>query len=503
MSQVELFALQPLAILGAASILALLASAFIRTAAASFVVALAGMAAALAAVWFVWPLAPVRVTSFLVLDHFALFTIALIIAATIVTAASSIGSLSGRRDEHGEYFFLLVLGCLGASVLAASGNFAALFLGLELLSVTLFVLIAYRREHLPGAEAGIKYLILAGVSSAFLLFGMALAYAAVGTMELSEVARLAASGEGGFVLLSGLALLTVGAGFKLAVVPFHFWTPDIYDGASSPVAGFIATVSKGAMAALLVRFLAPVGISALGAFVWVFPVISAVTMFVGNLLALREDNVKRILAYSSIAHLGYLLIAFISGGTRAVSATAFFLAAYFASTLGAFSSVASLSAVGREADGIEDYRGLASRTPWRAGCLTACLLSLAGLPLTAGFMGKFVLFAAGGASLQWVLIVLLAVNSTISLFYYLKIVSAMYRSQPEPRGGSSEGRTPRWMAAHGAPAGAPAAVLDAGGGRNPASFFAGLAVALTTLAVVALGVYPAPLLSLIEMFSSP
>lgn len=514
MSAIQLIALLPFEILGAAAILSLLASAFIRKVEAAYAVTLIGLGAALAAVWFVWLLAPVRAGGFLVLDHFALFTTALSIGATIITAMASLGRLRGRDDERGEYFFLLILSCLGASVLAAAGSFAAFFLGLELLSVTLFPLIAYRRERQEAASAGIMYMILAGVSSAFLLLGMALMYAGLGTMSLSEIALRAASGQGGILVLSGLGLMVVGVGFKLAVVPFHFWTPDIYGGTSSPVAGFIATVSKGAMAVLLVRFLGPVGAGALGAFIWLFPVISALTMFAGNLLALRENNVKRILAYSSIAHLGYLLIAFVAGGEQAVTATAFFLAAYLASTLGAFTAVEAASSREHEADMIEDYRGLGRRAPWLAGGLTISLLSLAGLPLTAGFMGKFVLFAAGGTALQWTLMVLLALNSTISLFYYLKVVSAMYRAPVEALEGAVEaGGAVGTAAAAGIAGGAvqggtgaAAAVPGTAGAAVAAPialyvpFFTGLALALALIAIIVLGIYPTPLMSLIETF---
>jgi NADH-quinone oxidoreductase subunit N len=500
MSPQDYIILLPLMILGLTSVLSLMVSAFIRRAGAAFAVAIIGMALSLASLAYVWPLAPRTASGFLTLDRFSLFTVGLIVAASLVSAISAIGALTGREDERGEFFFFLVLSALGGAVLAASSNFAAFFLGLELLSVPLFTLIAYRREHTPGAEAGIKYLILAGVSSAFLLFGMALSYSALGTMDLSQVAQGAASGSGGLLLPAGLGFIAVGIGFKLAVVPFHFWTPDVYDGASSPVAGYIATASKGAMAVLLVRLFAPTGIVALGTFGWVFAVISAITMFTGNFLALREDNVKRILAYSSIAHLGYLLIAFVASGSRAITATAFFLAAYFASTLGAFSSISAISSRQREADRIQDYRGLASRRPWLAGCFTASLLSLAGLPLTAGFMGKFILFSAGEASYLWVLAVLLAVNSTISLFYYLRVVSMMYRTAEEPEEVHAEG-APAGRGVAG-PGGAVVAAVGSRGGALSVPFFTGLALALMTLAIVVLGVYPTPLLQLIELLTS-
>ncbi len=299
-------------------------------------------------------------------------------------------------------------------------------------------------------------------------------------------------------------MILVGIGFKLAVVPFHLWTPDIYDGAPAPVTGFIATVSKGAMVVVLARAFAPAlvgtgGVNGLlresagavsAAFPWVFAMIAGLSMFAGNILALRESNVKRVLAYSSIAHLGYILVAFLAGGTEALRAIAFYLVAYFATTLGAFAAIAELSTPEADAGSMEEYRGLAARRPWLAAALTAMLLSLAGLPLTAGFVGKFLILRAGAGAELWILAVILAVNGTISIFYYLKIVSAMFRG----------------FADHGSPAageGLPAGPSSPSGGRPPgvaarrAPFLAAAALAALTLAVVALGVFPSPLLSFI------
>lgn len=476
MSAADYLALLPLLILGGGAILSLVASTFSKKPFPAFIVSAAAALASLVTLCFT---APRQIGSFLSFSGLTLFTFGLVIAATLVTAIAGFASLTGRKREGGEFFFLLLSSAVGACVLSAASSFAAFFLGLELLSVTLFALIAYQRNRLSGVEAGIKYLILAGVSSGFLLFGMALIYAALGTMDISRVAQEAMGHSGGFLVPVGLCMMAVAIGFKLAVVPFHFWTPDVYDGAPSAVAGYIATASKGAMAVLLIRVFAPSGVSALATFFWVFAAISGVTMFTGNLLALRETNIRRILAYSSIAHLGYLLIAFVASGTRAVQAVAFFLTAYFASTLTAFLIVGAQSSPDREADQVEDYQGLAARRPWLAASFTAALLSLAGLPLTAGFMGKFVIFRAGEGSFLWVLAVLLAVNSTISLFYYLRIVSVMYRTEE-----------PANVMADRAAADPPAIPL-----------LTAVAVAVVTLAIIVLGVYPTPLMDFIRAFA--
>jgi NADH-quinone oxidoreductase subunit N len=395
-----IFGLLPLLLVAADSFLVLLAAAFIRRFSISFVLAILGLAAGLVSLGFVWPLAPYGAGSLLSFDRYVLFAVGLIYAGTLFAAISSWAYLRGRGEERGEYFFLLLLSSVGACVLAAASSFASFFLGLELLSVGLYALVAWRKERPSGTEAAIKYLVLAGASSAFLFFGMALAYAASGSMEISA---LASAISRDLLAAMGLGMMVVGIGFKLAVAPFHFWTPDVYDGAPAPVSGYIATISKGAMAVFLARLFAPAigDLAGTGAFFWIFALIAGVSMFVGNLLALREDNVKRILAFSSIAHLGYLLVAFLAGGGQGLRAVAFTLVAYFATTLGAFAVVSALSTPERDADGIEDFRGLARRRPWMAGAFTASLLSLAGLPLTAGFVGKFVILRAGGGARLW------------------------------------------------------------------------------------------------------
>jgi NADH-quinone oxidoreductase subunit N len=480
----QLIGLLPLLALAGAALLVLLVAAFVRSFTAAFVVSLVGLVGALACIGVAWPLLPFEAGALLSFDGFAFFGITLIVTATIFVAIGAWSYLKGRGSAGGEFYFLLLLASLGACVLAAAASFATFFLGLELLSVSLYALIAWQRDRAASTEAAIKYLILAGASSAFLLFGMALVYAETGAMALSRLAE-AVTGTGAIAPV-GLAMMLVGVGFKLAVVPFHMWTPDIYDGAPAPVTGYIATVSKGAMMVVLVRALAPALIGpseSSAAFPIVFGAIAGLSMFAGNLLALRESNVKRILAYSSIAHLGYLLVAFVAGGPLALRAISFYLVAYFATTLGAFAIVGELSRDlqserdgARDADRIEDYRGLSARRPWLTFAFTAMLLSLAGLPLTAGFIGKFIILRAGVGAELWVLAVILAVNGTISIFYYLKIVSAMFRPAKA--------------------AGAPAR----GAARVP--LLAAVALAILALAVVALGVVPSPMLSFLDTLAT-
>ncbi len=432
-----------------------------------------------------WTYAPRPIGAFLLLDRFSLFFMGLAIAASLLTAASAFSGMRGHAEERGEHFSLLSLAGLGASVMAAAQGFPALFLGMELLSVPLFALISWKRESVSASQAGIAYLMLSGVSSAFLLFGIALAYRELGTMELAAAADSLGYGRAGPMLAGGIGLMAVGIGFKLGAVPFHFWTPDVYAGAPAHVAGFLATVSKGAAAVVLVRLFGAHGIVSSAAFGVVFASIAGATMIVGNFLALRENNVKRILACSSIAQFGYLLVAFLAGGGPAVRGTSFFLAAYFASTLAAFSSVSALTGADGEAERLEDYRGLAGRKPWLAACFTVSLLSLAGLPLTSGFMGKFILIAAGEGASQWILAVLIALNSAVSLFYYLRIVSIMFQPSVEPKAEPSvEPSVP--------PVAEPAAI------PVPVHALAAAAIVIAALAVLALGIYPAPLMRVIE-----
>jgi len=471
MTPTDLFYLLPLLILAATPVVVMLVIAFHRNHRVTLALTLSGLASAF--VTFAWVSPRLRqprpVTSLLILDDFGLFYLGLIFVVSCVVAILSYGYLEQREGQREEFYLLLLLATLGASVLVVSNHFASFFLGLEILSVSLYVLLAYVRSSEKGLEAGLKYLILAAASAAFLLLGLALIYAELGTMDFPTLAsRMALSDTYNVWLLTGLTLMVVGIGFKLAVVPFHLWTPDVYEGAPAPVTAFVATASKGAMFALLLRYFAPVDLRLFSSLWLVFALIAGASMFVGNLLALLQNNVKRILAYSSIAHLGYLLVAFVSGGDRMVTAVTYYLVAYSVTTLIAFGLVTALSGPDREAEDLEDYRGLFGRQPWLAGIFTAALLSLAGIPLTGGFIGKFYVVVTGVEAAQWLLVFLLVANSAIGLYYYLRVVVA--------------------MAAPPAPEGAPVAISWASGG----------VLAALTLLLVWLGVYPGPFIYLIQ-----
>jgi NADH-quinone oxidoreductase subunit N len=465
-----MMAILPLIVIAAAAVLVMVAVAVRRSHAVSAAITLAGLAAAFASLWPAASAAPREVTPLLVVDSYALFYTGLIVAASFAVTLLSYGYFARREGDQDELYILLLIAVLGSAVLVSSSHFVSFFLGLELLSVPLYAMIAYLHTRDLPVEAGIKYLVLAAASASFLLLGIALLYYELGTMELARVAGLLASRThlDYVVLVPALVLIVTGIGFKLAVVPFHMWTPDVYEGAPAPVTAFVATVSKGAMFGLLLRYFYRTGARGIGPVFVLFAVIAIASMIAGNLLALLQNNVKRILAYSSIAHLGYVLVAFLAAGEMAASAVTFYLVAYIATTLGAFAVVAVLSGPEGDAAEIADYRGLFRRRPWLAGAFTVMLFSLAGIPLTAGFLAKFYVVAAGASAAQWALIIVLVATSGIGLYYYLRIVVALYSASDTPQPAPSP-----------APSG-------------------GAVIAAATAVLLWLGIYPGPMLDWIR-----
>ena len=464
----DLLALLPLLLIAATAVVVMLGIAFKRNPALSAGLTLAGLTAAFLSIGAAATLVPRQVTPLLLVDGYALFYIGLIVASTAVVTVLSYRYFENHQGHRDELYLLLLLGTLGCAVLVASSHFASFLLGLEILSVSLYGMVAYSKDRKQALEAGIKYLILASASAAFLFFGMALIYADAGTMEFSRIRGLSLTGSGLPLLLPGVVLTVTGIGFKLGVVPFHLWTPDVYQGAPAPVTAFVATTSKSAMVALLLRYIYLSGALQYHAVFLVFAIVSMASMCAGNLLALRQTNVKRILAYSSIAHFGYILVAFLAGSTLAIEAVSLYLVAYTVTILAAFGVVTVLSNSAQDAEDLEDYRGLFWRRPAIAGVFTAALLSLAGIPATMGFLGKFYVLAAGAAAAAWPLIIILVVTSVAGLFYYLRIVVALYSARPEQ---------------------APAAQIAPG---------SALILALLAIFVIGFGVYPAPLLNLIR-----
>lgn len=373
---------------------------------------------------------PVRATLLIQVDAYALFYMALLLSAGLAVLGFCYDYFKDREGENEELPLLLLTALLGGLVLVGSSHFASFFIGIEILSISLFVLIGYPLNRSRPLEGAIKYLVLSGVSSAFLLMGMALIYAQCGELYFSGIGGYITSRDDiNAMVLSGTLLIVAGLGFKLSLVPFHLWTPDVYEGAPAPISAFIATVSKGAVFALLLRYFISTDSYAYTPLLTVFSVIAALSILGGNLLALLQNNVKRLLAYSSIAHMGYLLVAFIAGErispALVVESVNFYLLAYFITTIGAFGVVSVLSTPQMEADDLYLYRGLFWRRPWLAAVFTLMLLSLAGIPLTAGFIGKFYIFTGAADSRLWGLLFAIIVGSGLGLYYYLRIIVVM------------------------------------------------------------------------------
>jgi NADH-quinone oxidoreductase subunit N len=443
MSAADILSLLPMVILAGGILLTLILIALRRSHLLIFTAAEIIILAAIVAALLHLNQEPQIIGDIIVVDRFGLYYQILLLSATLVISIFSYISLerlfSDKRKE--EYYVLLMLATLGSSMMVISTHFISFFVSIEVLTISLYTLISYYRERDKAIEAGLKYLVLAAMSSAFLLFGMALIYAVSGQMSFHALFAVATnySGSSNVMLIAGAGLMIVGIGFKLALVPFHMWAPDVYEGASSPVSAFVATVSKGGVVALLLRFFTMTDLYRYQNVMLAFTVIALLSMLAGNLLALQQRNVKRLLAYSSIAHLGYLLVAFIAGKGMGVQAATFYITIYMLTILGAFGVVTILSKTDSEADGTEYYKGLFWRRPLLAALFTLFLLSLAGIPLTAGFIGKYFLLTAGLGNGQWLLAFVLVASSVIGLFYYLRLIVTMISQDEDYQKGLSPG----------------------------------------------------------------
>lgn len=487
MTSIDLLALSPILVLGVLCIMTMLAIAIRRDHAAIALISGASCLLTLATLPVAAAAAPHAATALLMIDGYALFYMGLLLTATVVIMALSFGYLNlhfEKHEEFEEYYLLLLLATLGGLVLVAAVHFVSFFLGLELIGVSLYSLIGYLRAQRGPLEAALKYLILSGSASAFLLFGMALMYFQTGSMAFHDIGvRLMAGPQTPPLWLAGFLLTLVGVGFKLGLVPFHLWIPDVYQGAPAPITAYVATVSKGAVFALLLRFVGDVHVLQLGSLGLLFGWLAAASMFAGNLLALLQTNVKRLLAYSSIAHFGYLMVALLAGGPLAAEAVTFYLVAYFVTTLGVFGIVTVFSKEARDADAMEDYRGLFWSHPWLAGTFMLMLLSLAGIPLTAGFVGKFYAITAGVDARLWLLVLLLVLNSAISVYYYLRLILMMFEEPVRLARG-----TAMWQP------------LGVGAGNR---WTIVLSLGFVTVLLLWLGVYPDPAMEFIRAMLGP
>jgi NADH-quinone oxidoreductase subunit N len=461
----DIWIIMPLAILAAASLLVLLLGAVVpgRYGTAIGVAATVG-----AALWaFQTPPAahaPSLGMAFTPFTRFFTVLFSLTAAATLLLSHD----YNERRGIKGEEYPATVLfAAFGMAVVSASANLLILFLGLEALTFAFYILVAIDLNQSESAEAGLKYLLLGAVSAACIAFGIALLYAAAGTLSIAELVRLSPPGSAPDpVALAGWGLLLIGIAFKVSLVPAHLWTPDVYQGAPTPVVAFLSTASKGAAIVFLLLLLpAGKGFSVLHTPLWW---LSLLSMLLGNLAALLQTNLKRMLAYSSIAQMGYVTLALLTGSSEGFAAVIFYLVVYTAMNLAAFGAVASLTGAAGMED-VADYRGLGYSRPFQAGVLALAMFALAGIPPTAGFIGKFFIFYSAVRGGETPLAIIGILTAAISAYYYLRVVVNLYMRPAE---------TPE--------------------SREPASIPESIALFASALVILAAGMYPSPLLGLID-----
>jgi NADH-quinone oxidoreductase subunit N len=389
--------------------------------------AIAGLAATAVANGWLLGLTGSATTGIVAVDGFRVFANFIFLIAAAFAILLSIGYLDRKGINLGEYFVLIMFATVGMMILASSRDLILLFLGLELMSVSIYVLVGINRRDARSSEAALKYFLLGAFASGFLLYGIALIFGSTGTTNLSEIApQLTGELSARPMLVIGMALLLIGLAFKVAAVPFHVWTPDAYDGAPTPVTSLMATGVKAAAFAAFIRIFA---VAFAGSYEQWAPVVAwlaLLTMFAANLMALTQGSVKRMLAYSSIAHAGYLLVAVVAANAYGAAAFLFYLLVYTVMTAGAFGVVISNAKGDNDRISLQDYAGFGWQQPLLGAAFAIFLLSLAGFPLTGGFIGKLYILRASLEAGHQILAVSLVLASLISYFYYLRVVIVMY-----------------------------------------------------------------------------
>ncbi|MEH6577804.1 MAG: NADH-quinone oxidoreductase subunit N [Amphritea sp.] len=488
MSSSAFFSLLPLILISVALLALMMIIAFKRNAGLSFQVSQLGLAITFVSLFIIANNLPQQATPLLLIDSYSVFFMGLILLTAMLLLPLCHDYWSSHDQLIDEFYLLYLIAILGALVLVSSSHFASFFLGLELLTLPLIVMVGYpfSNAYTASLESAIKYLILSAAASATLLFGMALIYSQLGSLSFMPLSEAFSNTPGAQPVLikAGAMLVIIGVAFKLSLVPFHLWAPDVYQGAPLPATAFLATISKGAVFALLLRYYLAGEIFLTDSLVWSIAVIAVASMLAGNLLALFQESLKRLLAYSSIAHFGYLLVALLAisqsmGSAIAIEAVSYYLVAYLLSTLAAF---AVLMRLPRLQDGTDtplttDLKGLFWSHPVLAVIMSAAMLSLAGIPLTVGFVGKFYIFAAAVRESLWGVLMIAVLGTAIGLFYYLRVILMMTLRESAIGSESATGDKPQ---------------------RTQTGKFALLAVAFL---ILLLGVYPAPLIDLIRDMS--
>jgi NADH-quinone oxidoreductase subunit N len=473
----QLIALLPLLIVGLTVVVVMLSIAWRRNHFLNATLSVLGLNAALISLWFVGQNGAMDVTPLIRVDGYAMLYTGLVLLASLATCTFAYPWLEGYKDNKEEFYLLVLIAALGGILLAGANHLAALFLGIELISLPLFGLVGYAFRQKRSLEASIKYTILSAVASSFLLFGMALVYANSGNLSFLALGKSLTDGMlHEPLLLAGLGLMIVGLGFKLSLVPFHLWTPDVYQGAPA-VSTFLATASKIAIFGVVMRLFLYMPVGDSEAVRVVLGLIAFASIIFGNLMALSQTNIKRLLGYSSISHLGYLLVALIAlqSGEMSMEAVGVYLAGYLFSSLGAFGVVSLMSSPyrGPDADSLYSYRGLFWHRPILSAVMTVMMLSLAGIPMTLGFIGKFYVLAVGVHAHLWWLVGAVVVGSAIGLYYYLRVAVSLYLSAPEKLNRDAPSN---WQYSAG-----------------------GIVVLISALLVLVLGVWPQPLISIVQL----
>ena len=380
---------------------------------------------------------------------FTIFFHVLICGIVLVALLLSLDTLPEDSHHQGEYYALIVFGAVGMCLLTGAVELLVVFIALEISSISTYILAGYRKNTARGPEAAIKYFLLGSFATAFLLYGVALTFGATGTTQIYEIARLAPTAQNHSLILAGSALMLVGILFKVSAAPFHVWTPDVYEGAPSPVVALLSTAPKAAAFALLLRVIYEIFPSLHGLWAPLMWFVAVLSMTVGNLAALRQENVKRMLAYSAIAHAGYLLAAFAGLGTTGIAAASFYIAAYAAMNVGIFAVITLVSGYDEQLPFVQDFRGLIFRSPLLGSLLIFFLVSLVGIPFTGGFFGKFYSFtAAVGGGAIWLAIIGL-LNSGLAAAYYLRLALVAVQ-RPSNNQGDDAGPAPHVGVAVGA-----------------------------------------------------
>lgn len=410
-------------------------------------------------------------------DSFTQVYMLLILVAALACTTLSHAYLAKFQDSKEELYILLLTSVTGAMLLVASNHYASFFMSLELMSIPVYGMLAYTHQRAGSLESGIKYLVLSATASAMLLMGMAYLYAYTGEMVFASSAMKIVDVLNEPLVVIGLAMIVFAIAFKLSLAPFHKWTSDVYQGAPTPMATFLASAAKVATLGLVLRYVYTSGTLVLDGMMMILTLIAVFSVIVGNLLALKQTNLKRILAFSSIAHFGYILIAVVATDVASQQAISVYIISYVLTTIGAFGVISLMSSPYNnvaEAEHLDDYRGLFWRRPILTATLTVMLLSLAGIPLTAGFIAKFMIVLQTVAAMNWWLAGVIIVGSGIGLYYYLRVMSVMYMSPLEGQG--KHDASNHWGATAG-----------------------GIMVLLAAILVFVLGIYPEPMLKLAEM----